>query len=215
MQYNSGHEVTHTEAFELLPWLVNDTLSAEEQAAVEQHIDRCPACRHELDEQQNMQDLVRESSLVPLPTSRSFNQLLSRIDASGSGTVRSRHVGRRRYLIAATLAAVSMAALLMVVVVDQPAPRGEFVTLTESSAQGGSGPTLHVVFESGISEADMRDVLLAVDGEIVSGPTPEGVYTIGVAGHSDRSNDFGRMLRELRADPRVHLAERNFQSSVE
>ena len=217
MQRNkSWHEVTHTEAFELLPWLLNDTLSPRERAAVEKHIDRCPVCRQELDEQRSVRDLVRESSLVPIPTSRSFNRLLGRIDASETDVNRSRFSRLRRpFLIAATLAAVSMSVLLMIAVFDKPGSQDEFVTLTDSSAHSGYGPTLHVVFASNITEADMRAVLLAAGGEIVSGPTSEGIYTIGIAESSDRSSDFDNMLTQLRTNPRVRLAVRNVEISTE
>ena len=118
-------------------------------------------------------------------------------------------------LLAATLAAVSMSVLLMIAVFDKPGSQDEFVTLTDSSAHSGHGPTLHVVFASDITEADMRAVLLAAGGEIVSGPTSEGIYTIGIAESSDRSSDFDSMLTQLRTNPRVRLAVRNVEISTE
>ena len=168
------HELTHTDAFELVPWLVNDTLSLTERAAVENHIAGCTVCRQELDDQRSIRDRFSESSLVPIPTSRSFDQLLGRIDASETDATRPRHSRwQRPLLIAAILAAVSLSVVLTIAVFDKPGSQDDFVTLTESSTHSGDGPTLHVVFEDGITEADLRAVLLAAGGEIVSGPTPE------------------------------------------
>ena len=217
MQRNkSWNVITHSEAFELLPWLVTDTLSRGERVAVEKHVDSCPVCSHEIDEQRSLRELVLDSSVVPLPTSKSFNQLLSRIDASKTKVSGSRFVGwRRPYLIGATLAMVSMSVLLVIAVIDAPEPQDEFVTLTESGSQRIAGSTLHVIFESGITEADMRAALLAAGGEIVRGPTPEGIYTIGIAGSSEESNDIDGLLNQLRADPHVRLAVQNYQNVPE
>ena len=217
MQRNeSWNEITHSEAFELLPWLVNDTLSRREHVAVEKHVDSCPVCSQEIDEQRSLRELVRDSSVVPLPTSKSFNQLVSRIDASETKVSESRFVGwRRPYRIAATLAMVSVSVLLMIVVIDGPGSEDEFVTLTESGSQGSAGPTLHVIFESDITEADMRAALLVAGGEILRGPTPGGIYTIGIAGSSEGSNDIDGLLNRLRANPHVRLAEQNYQNVTE
>ena len=205
--------MTHGEAFELLPWLVNSSLSPRERDAVEQHLAGCPVCQQEMDQQQGLQNLVRETSVIPLPTSRSFNRLLSRIDASDSDSNETQHNGWRwPYLAAAAVAGASLTALLIIAIMDNSAPPEEFITLTESGSLDAAGPTLHVVFASGSSEADMRAVLLGVESEIVSGPTPEGIYTVRITGNS---GEVDAVLDRLRSDSRVRIVVRNYQNTSE
>ena len=56
--------ITHSRAFELLPWLVNGSLSAEERSLVEQHVSTCLSCHRELKEQQRLRAAVRAQPAV-------------------------------------------------------------------------------------------------------------------------------------------------------
>ena len=51
--------LTHARAFELLPWLVNGSLTGAERDAVESHVRACIACRRELKQQQRLHGAVR------------------------------------------------------------------------------------------------------------------------------------------------------------
>ena len=47
---NTRESVSHQQAAELLPWLVNDSLDAGEKENVLEHALACVICRRELDE---------------------------------------------------------------------------------------------------------------------------------------------------------------------
>ena len=63
---------------------------------------------------------------------------------------------------------------------------------------------LRLVFAAGTTEAEIRDLLLGIRGQITAGPSPLGVYTVEVPAGPDPLAD---VLTHLRAQKRVSLAE--------
>ena len=72
--------IPHSRAFELLPWLVNGSLGAEERDAVEQHVRSCLACHRELKEQQRLRAALRAQPAVHLSPQTNFEKLARSLD---------------------------------------------------------------------------------------------------------------------------------------
>jgi hypothetical protein len=70
----------HEEVIELLPWLVNESLSANEQLRVTNHLKVCEICRDERDNLQRLQVLVAEVDSVDSDYHFAFRKLEARID---------------------------------------------------------------------------------------------------------------------------------------
>jgi hypothetical protein len=64
--------------------------------------------------------------------------------------------------------------------------------------------TLRMMFSPQATEKEIRDLLLAVHGEITAGPSPFGVYTVAVTA---AENPESVVLTRLRSDSVVMLAE--------
>ncbi|MFT4713190.1 MAG: hypothetical protein ACJAVI_001547 [Candidatus Azotimanducaceae bacterium] len=72
----------HEEVIELLPWLVNESLSANEQLRVTNHLKTCEICRDERDNLQRLQVVVAEDDGVKPNFRFAFRKLEARIDVA-------------------------------------------------------------------------------------------------------------------------------------
>ena len=83
------------------------------------------------------------------------------------------------------------------------------VLLVRSGGPGGAGalgsrhPRLVVTFEESAPESAIRETLLAIEGNIVRGPNPEGLYTIEVRLALKGPRDLDRIVEQLRGRPQV------------
>jgi len=87
-----------------------------------------------------------------------------------------------------------------------PGAPATYQTLSESAPaqQKGGTVTLRVMFSPRATEKEIRDLLLAVHGEIAAGPSPFGVYTVEVTA---AGLPVSVVLTRLRSDSVVALAE--------
>lgn len=81
-----GRGLTHQEAWELLPWLVNDTLDSPEREGVAAHVATCLECRAEAERCHALAALVASAEVAPSPHPAQLAKLLRRVDEiEGSG----------------------------------------------------------------------------------------------------------------------------------
>jgi hypothetical protein len=212
--------IDHDRAFELIPWLVNDTLASSERAALEAHVRDCLPCRIELKEQRSLSAAVLAQPTVHTSAARGFDRLLEQLD----GTPEPRHdtpprtralaARRPRRLAAAgaVFATAALAALVFVAgprLVDERAPSG-YTTLADTPAPGtAAGVELDLVFAESLSPDERQRLLEELGAAVVAGPSAIGRYRVRL--ESERSGeDLTRLLAELNADARVRFAGRAF-----
>lgn len=175
-----------------------DGLSPEERGAVEAHAADCRACREELaflrgDEEPEVE--------IPDPA-RVYERVLERIEAHEEGVEASEAPGReagrarparrapRRGVRPAALVAGLAAALLAGGLGGAGAvllTRGGSVyrTAVAPPAVSAGGAELDVVFRADATAEQMRRSLRAVGAEVISGPSPLGVYRVRLAPGAD------------------------------
>ncbi len=194
--------IPHSRAFELLPWLVNGSLGAEERDAVEQHVRSCLACHRELKEQQRLRAALRAQPAVHLSPQTNFERLARTLDgqpAPGARPVR-RFEPLVRFAAAAVVAAIAVGAVLWL----SPArldTRGDYQTL--ASGPAAAPGELDIVFGQSVTQAQMQSLLQEIGGEIEAGPSGVGRYRVRLdAPIADAS------LAKLNKDPRVRFAGR-------
>lgn len=78
--HDESRRLGHQEAWELLPWYVNDTLQDEERRAVEEHLARCPLCRSELASSRQVALAVQRAAELPDVAAERIDRLLARLD---------------------------------------------------------------------------------------------------------------------------------------
>jgi hypothetical protein len=192
----------HSRAHELLPWLVNGTLSGSDREAVERHARACIACRLELKEQQRLHAAVRARRTVDVSAEAGFDRLNAELDIAA---LAERPRWRTRYAKAApfAIAAAAGVAVLAILLWVTPLPEldgGEYATLATPAA--GEAALLDIVFADDTTAAEMQELLDDIGGKIVAGPSALGRYSVRIAG--DQPN--GELIAALAVDPRVRFA---------
>ena len=200
--------LSHQQAWELLPWLVNETLAPMEREGVETHLASCGECRDEAERCRALGALVRSADVAPSPHPAQLAQLMRRVDEAEQTRKRPRLVrllGARRVNVWWALAAqAAVLVVLLAVVFWSPAP-SRFRTLSDPAPPAVvTQRQVRVVFAPTTTEAELRRALLEVRGEVVGGPSPLGAYTIAVPAGAE---PLQLVLEHLRADPHVRFAE--------
>lgn len=177
--------IPHAQAQELLPWLVNDTLAADERRLVDAHARSCVVCRRELVELERLRKSIAESADpagVPAPDMRRIN---ARIDALVEKESRiAQLLARLRdgfaspWRLAFAAQSVLLVALLTVLLWPQPAP-DEFTTLTTPQALP-AGSYLRVVFDPDLDAAATARLIDGLAVAIVEGPSARGVAMLRI-----------------------------------
>lgn len=208
--------LTHKEAFELLPWYVNETLEEDERREVRGHLGNCLVCRRELAFLEQLDHAVVESPDVEFTPQRSFAALMQRIDTAEAPLpqrlwaklraamweLRGAHPVLRGALIVQTAMILLAAFLLVQAPLPDRTPR--FETLSDAPAAVAADPgsaRLRVVFAPDVTMNDV-ETLLGAGARIVDGPSTVGAFAIDVP-----SAASGEWLDRLRSDERVRFAE--------
>lgn len=206
---NVRESVSHEQAVELLPWLVNDSLGAQEQEAVRAHAKSCVICRRELLDLEETRDSIvsaSDSAMIPEPDMRNIN---ARIDALIDRQNRGRELlSRLREVFDSpwriAFAAQTVFLIVLAGVLFWPEPRSvEFTTLTETQNLA-EGQYIRVVFSPDLQQPQINTLLDAHALTIVDGPSMRGVYTLGFA---NTNIDDGTLLSSLQANSNVLFAE--------
>jgi Putative zinc-finger len=212
----------HDQVWELLPWYVNEGLSPREVNDVEAHLKGCPACQNEIERCQDLKRSVSTSRQDEwTPSAAHFSTLLASVDAfedrkrksktpSGWVTKWFSWLGDtpRPARFALALQGALVVALAMTTLLHSFAPTPAYQTLSNPAERYlVSGQPVRLVFTEDITEREMRTLLLEVQGRIVAGPSSLGVYTIVLESADSKVQTNQRVLTQLRAHPKVRLAE--------
>jgi hypothetical protein len=224
MRERKDHERVHRRMWELLPWYVNGTLAQPERQGVEAHLAECLRCQEEERAcRRTAEAVLKTGDAAPSPHPVQFQRLLARVEEHERA---GRPPGRRRpgAALVALLAGgprplraalIAQAAVILLLVGLQawqalrpspsagPAPAG-FTTLSDPGPPPAPAPRLRIMFSPGTTEREIRELLLAIRGEIKAGPSPIGLYTVEVPAGSD---PLAAVLTRLRSEPQVTFAE--------
>lgn len=192
----------HDEVQELLPWLVNGTLSPEESRTVDAHLGDCAECRADLDAERQLAAAV---SALPLNAADGWERMEQRLDRQPSSDFQPRqNFWRRRipigWAIASPLAAGAAVGLIFVNVTPTQPIEPQYRAL--GSAAVAQPANLVVQFAPATRVSDMQQALASADARLVDGPTATGAYLLRV----DRQKRE-LALAELRDNQAVAVAE--------
>lgn len=199
----------HQDVWEVLPWFVNGSLEDQELEQVERHLAGCEECRHEASELQQLAKIMVGSGAPMVMPDEAFPELLSKIEEAErrDSVPWGRWLGPflRPVLVAGLVVIVMLAALLWRQSI--PRPPAAFQTLSDSvTAVESKGLRVRMVFSSEVDEGTLRSLLLEVEGQIIGGPSPYGVYTVELPAEEDPVVR-ARLLEEIRARREVEFLE--------
>ena len=206
---NASKSVSHEQAVELLPWLVNGTLDAQEQEVIFEHAHACVICRRELSHLHRLHESFSQAAntaLIPEPDMRNIN---ARIDA----LVDRQHwiqtqLSRLREFFDSPLrigfAAQTIVVVLLATVLLWPENEDvEFTTLTQADNLP-DGRYIRVVFSPDLQHSQMTDLLDKFELTIVEGPSNRGVYTLSVSNAADTEDVLAQTLQD---NPNILFAQ--------
>ena len=211
----------HRQAWDLIPWIVNDSAPESERQAVQAHLESCADCRQELEFQRQLHAAMAQHSAPDVDARDSWQRLRSRLETAAGPAAAARGARRlpRRagnggmsWLIAAMVVqAIGLGALGVAWVsrVSAPASVAGYpaVYRTLSAPQAVvPAATMRVVFAPELTMAQLQAVLADARLQVRAGPNEVGVWTLGPAGDSNRAAT-DTALRELRASSQVRFAE--------
>ncbi|MFQ5983348.1 MAG: hypothetical protein ACE5KS_08240, partial [Woeseiaceae bacterium] len=203
--------LSHSQAAELLPWLVNDSLDDEDKATVFEHARSCVICRRELASLEQLRDSIERASgqtPIPAPDMRNIN---ARIDALVDRQNRGRPlISRLREFFESpwrvAFAAQTALLLVLAMVLLWPEPRdAQFEMLTQPQ-ELPDGQYLRVVFSPDLAQAGLTELLHELELTIVAGPSSRGVYTLGGV-NSLSVDDRDKLMTILQEDSEVLFAQ--------
>ncbi len=199
----------------LLPWYLNGTLSAEDKALVERELQTSPDLRDELALLQRLQAaVVQDNEAIEPPPAADFDRLMAQIEAEDrtqqivAQQKREAFWDRLRNLFPfAEPVLRAVPTLAAVLIVAQAAVIFGMITLggpdaVHETATGGvelPKTTVLVMFDEQARLADIQAVLADLDGNIVKGPTDQGVYVVEVRRAFATPKELDQQLADIRA----------------
>ncbi len=208
---NARESVSHEQVAELLPWLVNDSLDAEEKENVLEHALACVICRRELDELERLSNSVVDTAnslLIPAPDMRNINARIDGlIDRQNRGRelmswIRDMMLGPWRVAFAVqTGLVIVLASVLFWPGSEDP----EFTTLTQAQ-NIPDGHYVRVVFSPDLAASELSNLLDEMALTVADGPSVRGVYTLGIS-QTMSEVERARLLANLQQEPNVLFAQ--------
>jgi anti-sigma factor RsiW len=204
---HSSHEV----ALQLLPWLVNGSLSDDEALATRDHASSCVICRRELASLELVQNefaLASEVLAAPAPDMREINRRLDNLIAQQNGwrdtLLRLRAFAQSPWRLAFVAQSIALLVLAVILLTPTP-PQAEFTTLSNASVITGDG-FVRVVFSPDLDNQTLTALLSEYDLSVIDGPTERGVYTLSSIVQLDE-HAHGQMVLKLRGRSEVLFAQ--------
>jgi hypothetical protein len=201
----------HERAFELLPWLVNDTLAAAEREAVEIHVRSCITCRREFKDQQRLLTVLQKHPTVHLSEQNAFERLADVLDERERPALEPQYLPFMRFGVVAALGVALVVGLLWLA--PEPPSDGGYTTLAAAPAAATRGAQLDVVFTRETTAAEIAALLTSVGVEIVAGPSEIGRYGVRLTRTPAGDSELSRALERLVNDPHVRFAGRALEGA--
>jgi Putative zinc-finger len=221
-QDNNISSYDHDELFNLIPWYVKGKLTANENAAVKQHLADCESCRLEVSNCQTLAGSLPKPAESWQPSAVHFSKILAnvnileaaeKLEKPANNAPKAGFYHRIRQLFAQTprpvrwtLAAESLAFAILAAVMVLPGrlttdQTGAFETLfTAETPASSSSQMLRVIFSDNMTAKELSELLLQTKAQIRQGPSEVGAYTVELP-----SGDTAQAQTILRAHPKVKL----------
>ena len=213
---------SHDEAWSLLPWFATGGLSAEENAGVQAHLLDCAECQRELARCEQLNHSVKSNNdQLWTPSARHFSHVLAGVDSYEARSAKPQNAVSwierwfpwlsatpRPARLALGLQGAFVIALGSLLLFRVVAPTETYRTLSNPSVQvTTTGQQIRIVFADDMTEKGMRDLLLATNAQLVSGPSSLGVYTITIDAGTLHAKGEKDIIARLRDHPKVKFAE--------
>lgn len=222
-QLHNNPYSAHQDISLLLPWYVNKTLHGAEIKRVENHLKVCLTCRRELATLHKLAAAVQQEGSIDSVAQASFSQLKKRIhnpDAAGqkkAPKVMALPVLRKGYgntwrlpRPALALAAVLLVSLLIPRFIDTGNFQlNQYRTLSNAENPAIRQNSIRIIFSNDTKQLQINEILASVHGQIIGGPSAQGVYTVAIDSKLASKNVLDKVA-SLRNNAHVIFAEPSY-----
>lgn len=168
---------------ELLPFYVNGTLGADDRAWVERQLADSADARAELEWMRSLQSRIQHS-LPPVPATIGLDKAMQRIRGPQPGLAERVRaffdlLGARPATAFAGLAIIAVQAGVILSLM-QPHPEDSAELRATRATAVTEGPMLKINFAPEAKEAEIRHLLMSVQGRLAGGPGQLGDYYVVV-----------------------------------
>jgi len=181
---NVREVMSHGEAIELLPWLVNDSLDNAERDSVLEHARSCVICRREMADLESLRNSVSHAAGLTATPALDMRRINARIDAWENRD--QALMSRLRELIGSPWRVAFAAQTVLLIVLgtallwpDRDGAR--FTTLT-APEKLPDGYYVRVVFDPDLGAGELSRLLGQMNLTVIAGPSERGVYTLSIPG---------------------------------
>ena len=173
---------------ELLPWYANGSLGAEDRASVDAYLERNPEARSELDWYRSLQACVREDAPT-VPATVGLARVMRLIQ--GDRPTLAERIGaffgnfgmRPSYAMAALALVIVQGGVILNLLGNVRENAEEIRALHAHRVE--EGPMLKISFAPDAKEAEIRLLMVQVQGELAGGPGQLGDYYLRVPAGSE------------------------------
>lgn len=201
---DSGKDCVH--AWEMMPWVLQDSATQEQGAWLEGHLAQCESCRAEFAQQSRLRLALSLPADVPVNADVGLGRLLARLDTADAPEVRPRSRPASwlsRALVAAVLVQALGIGVLGVKLWSMGGGNPSYRTLSQETLPAAPG-AIRVVPDAGMTLADWSALLHALRLQVVSGPNDVGAYTVAPVSSASTAQ---HALQQLRTTRGILLAE--------
>jgi hypothetical protein len=195
-------------AWEVMPWVLQQTVTQEQRDWFNQHLEHCEACRAEFAQQTRLQRAMSLPSDLPVDADAGLQRLLGRLDAPPVHEekyvppARSGSWFTRALVAAVLLQAIGLGALG--VKLGSTSQVASYRTLSQEPVVAAPTGAIHVVPDASMTLADWDTLLHTLQLQVVGGPNEVGAYTVAPVNATPQTR---QLLQQLRAARGVRLAE--------
>jgi hypothetical protein len=192
------------QTIELLPLYLNDRLDLFDKEQVKAATDEDEVLQHELTFLQLLKHQIRCESITS-PGEMGWARLKRDIDAMEDRSQQQSSLRKTTYFSSWWKTAAVAASLVLVIqtgvlIQQQSSPTESYRPLSSNQLE----TTVNVKFDSGVSESQLRQLIVELEGSIVEGPSAKGIYQIRFKNPQDA-------IEKLNANGLVELANATLQ----
>ena len=197
---NQTNKNEHEAIAELLPWLVNGTLSAKESKQVEAHLQHCDQCRNQVSQLQVVNKQVAEQESKWQPSTAHFSSILSEVENIESIVPKQKKTKHKNWAgffenllqipkpVRWTLALESVAIVALLTVwnispqMGLPSDSELYQTLSDSPQNKPTSnmSRIRLLLNDAMTTAELTQLLQQTDTQIRQGPSALGLFIVEV-----------------------------------
>ncbi len=176
----------------LLPWYVNGTLTDEERARVERHLEHCRRCREDVRFLTGLRQGIRRTADTPADPELGLKRLMREIDAEPPAR-------RRRPWWQPSLAAAAVVIVVQGVLLFNLWQRDDDIGMRLAGETPPPAVVLQIQFDADAREGEIRALLRSLNARLIDGPSAVGLYRIELPDLDPGDEDaLARVLDTLR-----------------